>query len=120
MHRFLNSTQKLFERGPIYDRSVLELLQQESVISGVDNPPTDEEILKSIISLKNNAPSEPGLTSQIFKAIVSNNLIFQLLRSILDFWENEVPPDQWETGLLKIIPKKGDLSQPGIMEGKCC
>ena len=74
--------------------------------------------MKSIISLKNNAPSEPGLTSQMFKAIVSNNLIFQLLRSILDFWENELPPDQWETGLLKIIPKKGDLSQPDNYGGK--
>ena len=54
----------------------------------------------------------------MFKAIDSNNQTFQLLRSIiLDFWENELPPDQWETGLLKIIPKKDDLSQPGNYRG---
>ena len=28
-----------------------------------------------------------------------------------------MPPDQWEIGLLKIIPKKGDLSQPGNNRG---
>ena len=111
MHRFLKSI-------PLYDRSVLELLQQEPVISGVDHPPTDGEILKAVNSLKNNASGESGLTSQMFKAIVSNNQTFQLLRSIiLDFWENELPPDQWETGLLKITPKKGDLSQPGNYRG---
>ena len=32
---------KLYERIPIYYRSVLELLQQEPVISGIDYPPTD-------------------------------------------------------------------------------
>ena len=111
MHRFLKSI-------PLYDRSVLELLQQEPVISGVDHPPTDGEILKAVNSLKNNASGESGLTSQMFKAIVSNNQTFQLLRSIiLDLWKNELPPDQWETGLLKIIPKKGDLSQPGNYRG---
>ena len=109
---------KLYERVSICDRSVLELLQQEPAISGVDHPPTNEEILKSGNSLKNNPPGEPGLTSQMFKAIVSNNKTLQLLRSItLDFWENELPPDQWETGLLKIFPKKGDLSQPGNYRG---
>ena len=54
----------------------------------------------------------------MFKAIDSNNQMFQLLKSIiLDFWEKELPPDQWETGLLKIIPKKDDLSQPGNYRG---
>ena len=48
----------------------------------------------------------------MFQTIVSNNQTFQLLRSvILDYWENELPPDQQESGLLKIISKKGDLSQ---------
>ena len=77
----------------ICDRSVLELLPQEPVISGVDHPTTDEEILKAVNSLKNNPPGESGLTFQMFKAIVSSNQTFQLLRSIiLDFWGNELPP----------------------------
>ena len=115
---FKEHFKKLYEHVSICDRSVLELLQQEPVISGVDHPPTNKEILKSGNSLKNNAPGESELTSQMFKAIVSNNQTLQLLRSItLDFWENELPPDQWEAGLLKIFPKKCDLSQPGNYRG---
>ena len=46
------------------------------------------------------------------KAIVSTNQAHGFFKSmILDFWENMLYPDQWETSLLKIIPKKGDLSQ---------
>ena len=40
----------------MYDRSLLELSQQEPIISGVDHPLTDEQILKAVNSLKNNAP----------------------------------------------------------------
>ena len=76
---FKEHFKKLYERVPIYDSSVLELLQQEPVISGVDHLPTDEEILKAVNSLKNNAPGESGFTSQMFKAIASNNQTFQLL-----------------------------------------
>ena len=60
---FKEHFKKLYEHVPIYDRSVLELLQQEPVISEVDHPPTDEEILKAVNSLKNNAPGESGFTS---------------------------------------------------------
>ena len=68
-------------------------------------------------SLKNNASGESGFTPLIFKAIVSNQK-FQLLRSIiLDFWKNKLPPEQSKTGLLKIIPNKGDLNQPGNIRG---
>ena len=73
---FKEHFKKLYERVPRYDRSVLELLQQEPVISGVDHPTTDEEILKAVNSLKNNAPGESGLTSQMLKDIVYNNQTF--------------------------------------------
>ena len=73
--------------------------------------------MKAVNSLKNNASGESGFTPLIFKAIVSNQK-FQLLRSIiLDFWKNKLPPEQSKTGLLKIIPNKGDLSQPGNIRG---
>ena len=90
----------------MYDRSVLELLQQESVISGVDHPTSDEEILKAVNSLKNNAPGESGLSSHMFKAVVSTNQIYELLKGIiLVFWKNKLPPDQWEISANKIVAK---------------
>ena len=52
------------------------------------------------------------------KFITCDNRTFSLLKDvILDFWENELPPEQWETGLLKILPKKGDLSKPTNYRG---
>ena len=33
------------------------------------------------------------------------------------FWETEELPEGWETGLLSILPKKGDLSLPGNYRG---
>ena len=57
----------------MYDRSVLELLRQELVISEVDHPPTDDKILKTVNSLKNDYTGESGFSSQIRKVIVSTN-----------------------------------------------
>ena len=53
---FKEHFKNLYERVPTSDRSVLELSLQEPIKSGVDHPPTDEEILKAVNSLKNNAP----------------------------------------------------------------
>ena len=115
---FREHFKKLYERIPVYDISVLDLLQQETALYGLDNLPTDEDILKAVNSLKNNAPGESGLSSQMFKAIIFNNATFDLLKCIIvDFWENESPPEQFEIGMLKILPKKGDLSLPGNYRG---
>ena len=37
---FIEHFRKLYERVPIYDRSILELLLQQTVITGIDHPPT--------------------------------------------------------------------------------
>ena len=36
---------------------------------------------------------------------------------VLAFWQSEEMPAEWETGLLKILPKKGDKSLPGNYRG---
>jgi len=36
---------------------------------------------------------------------------------VLAFWETEEMPTEWETGLLKILPKKGDKSDPANYRG---
>ena len=73
----------------VFQESVLELLQQEPATSKVDHPPADDEILKVVNSLMNNAHGESGLSSQMFKSIVSTNQTCELLKKknvILDFW----------------------------------
>lgn len=42
----------------------------------------------------------------MFKAVVSTNQIYELLKGvILVFWKNELPPDQWEISANKIVAK---------------
>ena len=40
-----------------------------------------------------------------------------IVKSVLDFWDSEVPPQHWNKGILRLLPKKGDLSLPGNYRG---
>ena len=61
---------------------------------------------------------DSGVTPSMIKAIINDDGLYSIFKSILiDFWENELPPEQWEVGLLKILPKKGDLTKPGNYRG---
>ena len=58
------------------------------------------------------------MPAQLFKALISTSAGFDLVRSmVLRFWETGEVPAEWETGLLAILPKKGDLSDPGNYRG---
>ena len=115
---FKKHFQKLYGRTPTFDQSVIDLLHQQPTFDGLQHPPSDQEIIDAAKHLKNKAPGESGLTPRMIKSICHDNRTFTLLRDIiLDFWENELPPEQWETGLLQILPKKGDLSKPTNYRG---
>ena len=54
----------------------------------------------------------------MLKACIHDEEYFSLLSNkILEVWDYEFPPTCWDTGLLKVFPKKGDLSQPGNYRG---
>jgi len=115
---FKKHFQNLYEKDPLYDNDVLNLLDQLPTQLGADSIPTDGEIMKAVRNLRNTAPGDSGITPRMLKAIVTDCRLYAVLKSIIhDFWENELPPEQWETGLLKILPKKGDLSKPGNYRG---
>ena len=110
--------EQLYGQPPMYDESVLELLAQQPTVLNCDHPPTSDEIRRAIGKLKNKAPGESGLTPQAWKVLASNDETFSLLETIiLEFWNSEITPTEWENGLLRILPKKGDLSLPGNYRG---
>ena len=97
---------------------MLDELKQQPPIPGCDHPPPRKEIKDAILKLKNKAPGESGLTPQMWKALTTNDITFEIVETIiLDFWDTELSPEEWETGILKILPKKGDLSKPGNYRG---
>ena len=114
---FRKHFETLYERDPSYDPTVLNLMQQREEV-GCGDTPTVTEIDKAIRNLKNTKPGISGLSSQLFKALLAEEESATLLRRIvIDFWETELPPDEWEKGQLVILPKKGDLSLPGNHRG---
>ena len=115
---FRDHFEKLFGRQPEYDESVLELIEQHPSVDNCDHPPTAEEIKAALRKLKNKAPGESGLTPQAWKILASSDEAFNLLHEVIqEFWEMELAPEEWETGLLRILAKKGDLSIPGNYRG---
>ena len=115
---FRSHFEKLYGQPPVYDRSVIDLIPQRPVVSGLDHPPDDEELITSISLLKDNAPGDSGIPAKVWKTLSEYEETFDVLKFIiLDFWETELTPSEWETGLLTILAKKGDLSLPGNYRG---
>ena len=73
------------------------------------DPPTQEEIKRAIETLKNGrAPGEDGIYVEMLKA--GEPEISCVLAAIFKtIWEEERLPEDWQTGLLFKLPKKGDL-----------
>ena len=109
--------QKLFDREPDCTKDFDHFPQLNS-ITEIPDLPDDTEIADACRSLKNKAPGDSGLKPELWKALLTDSRTFHLLKSlVLDFWTSEVPPKQWMMGLLRILPKKGDLSLPGNYRG---
>ena len=110
--------EQLYDRKPTFDPTVLDLLDQHPVMEGIDYCPTNDEIRKAVNRLKNKAPGESGLTSQMFKCLTEDEITFDLLKTVItELLNTESPTAEWDVGLLKILPKKGDLSKPGNYRG---
>ena len=110
--------EKLYSRTPNYDPSCIDCLNQRPISHELSTAPTQEEIKSAIKRLKTNSPGQSGLTAQMFKSLAQDVSTLKLVTNIVnEFWENEVPPSDWDIGLLKILPKKGDLSKPGNYRG---
>ena len=112
----------LFGRAPTdepnYDPSIIDALRQRLVVEESGALPTDVEIRRALGKLRNSGPGDSGLPARVWKALGSTAESFSLVRQmVLNFWETEVMPAEWDIGLLKILPKKGDKSVPGNYRG---
>ena len=115
---FRSHFEKLYARRPAYDPTVLDDLPQHPVVNDCDHLPTDNEIRKAVQLLKNTGPGESGINAQIWKCLLDSAETYPLIKHfVTHFWINESPPSEWELGVLKILPKKGDLSDPGNHRG---
>jgi len=86
------------------------ILEAEHDLQIDTNPPTLQEVRKAIKSLKNGkAPGIDMVTAEMLKAEDKETprILTQLFGKI---WEDENIPEEWKTGLIVKLPKKGVLS----------
>ena len=94
------------------------MIHQEAIVEGLDHEPSDEEIKEAVEKLHDSGPGDSGLCAQAWKCLLKSEETFEVLKQIiLLFLATGDVPTEWETGLLKILPKKGDLSDPGNHRG---
>ena len=73
------------------------------------SPPTLDEIVKAIKTLKNRkAAGIDAIPAELLKSDINTSakVLYKLFKKI---WENEVIPSDWNKGLIVKLPKKGDL-----------
>ena len=110
---------KLYGRTPSFDPTVLDTIKQLPVVPELDGAPGDTEIRRAVAQLRSTSPGVSGISAPMIKALCEDAESFNLVRDfVLEFWESEVVPSEWEKGLLKVLPKKGDLSDPGNHRGE--
>lgn len=109
---------KIMERWAEYFNELLNKTRHDGSDTGKDknyterdgeiNPPTVEEVKESVSRQKNaRSPGEDGITAELIKH-GDPGLVKVLHRLICKIWESEKLPEDWKTGLICPIHKKGD------------
>jgi hypothetical protein len=110
---------KLYNRddAPV-DWTILDDIPTFSAISGLDHPPTIEEVKAAIQHLKNNkAPGTSGIPHEALKALSEVSLA-HITALLTNFWTK---PDaiytEWQAASLTWLHKKGDRTDPSNYRG---
>jgi hypothetical protein len=69
--------------------------------------PTREEMIASIDKLNNKSASRDGITAEVVKN-AGDNLINHLHELMVDVWNKETMPQDWNIGLICPTYKKGE------------
>ena len=106
----------IFGREPEGDPSVVDAIPQHAIMWALEDQPTMEEFEKSRTKLRYTAPGKSGLPAAAFKFLdgASSALLYEI---VVDVWLEEKQPVEFDIGVLAILPKKGDLSDPGNYRG---
>ena len=106
----------IFGRQPDGDPCVIDSLPQHAVDDSLGVKPTMEEFTTALRELRHTAPGKSGLPAAAHKCLdgISKQLLFEVL---VEIWDKEKQPKEFDTGVLAILAKKGDLSEPGNYRG---
>ena len=87
-----------------------EICESEEDLDISTEPPTVKEVYQAIKKMKSGkTPGEDEITAEMLKGRGKEicNVLCQIFSNI---WENEEAPEEWKSGLIVKLPKRGDLT----------
>ena len=108
----------IFQSHLPFDPAVLNDIPDIPPFNAAATIPTLDETTEAIKNLNNTAAGPSQIPSTVWKCLADNPATLQITHeSIINFWATEISPTEWNTGLLKILAKKGDLHNPNNYRG---
>jgi len=112
--KFGEHYEKLYMRTEGFDESAIDCIPQHEVDEDGGRVPGEKEVLQAIRRLNVSYPGCSGVSAATVKAVAEDEGARAVMVQVVGkFWETETVPAGWEDGLLRILPKSGDLSKPG-------
>jgi len=110
---------RLYNNIQPYEQSAIDSLKQRPVDEALGMLPTTADTALHIKRLNNGkAPGDNGIPAESYKALKSSPATLSIVTEIIqDFWRSGECYEEWLTGRLKLLPKKGDLSNPNNWRG---
>ena len=108
---------KVYNSNVEIEWSVLDDLNQKPARSDMNLPLSLFEFENAIRKLiLHKAPGDNGVSPNAIKALNKENRLF-LFQICYDYFENDQEIEEWQKGCLKILQKKGNLSDPNNWRG---
>jgi hypothetical protein len=99
-----------------YRSDAAKLIEKRETFDSMKKSITWKEFKIAVVKLQNDKSfGVKGVPPNAFKSMDAENLRI-VYQYICDFWEGDADYDEWHTGLVKLLPKKNDLSSPHIWE----
>ena len=110
---------QLYGREPVINWGAVDDAPQHPIATDAETTPTDDEIRRAASRLRETSPGASGVPAAAWKVLcMHDRASFALVkRMVLHLWETESIDSAWEIGLLAILLKKRDLSDPGNHRG---
>jgi len=117
--RFGEHFEELYLRAEGFDASAIDCIPKHEVDEEGGRVAGEKEVVMQAVQRLNvSSPGCSGVSAAAVKAAMEDvGMRAVMVQVVGEFWETEVVPAGWEDGLLKILPKSGDLSKPGNYRG---
>lgn len=108
---------KAYNHQRLVHADAANLIARREVMESMDENIGWEEFNKAITKLKNEkSPGENGVPPNVFKCLDANNRR-KVYDFVVRFWKGEEDFEEWHVGLVKLLPKSGDLRNPNKLRG---